>query len=127
MHREPCNRTAFAGLCLAVIFLTLAGCGGGGGSTTGTGTGGGQTPPPPVPGSAVNVLTYHNDNARDGLNDQESILTPAKVNATDFGKINFYPADGKVDAQPLYVSNLAVAGSAHNVLYVATEHDSVYA
>jgi len=73
------------------------------------------------------VLTYHNDNARDGLNDQETVLTHANVNSTDFGKIGFYSVDGKVDAQPLYVSALAINGGTHNVLYVATEHDSVYA
>lgn len=76
----------------------------------------------------VDVLTYHNDLARTGQNLNEAILTPANVNASSFGKIGFFPVDGKVDAQPLYVSNLTIpAQGAHNVLFVATEHDSVYA
>ncbi len=85
-----------------------------------------QNAPPPA-AAGVNVLTYHNDNMRSGLNDQETTLTPANVNAKDFGKVGFYPTDGKVHAQPLYVSKLTVAGKAHNVLYVPTEHDRVYA
>jgi hypothetical protein len=75
----------------------------------------------------VNVLTYHNDNARTGQNTQEAILTPANVNSTQFGKLFSVAVDGYVYAQPLYVSNLSIAGGLHNVLFVATEHDSVYA
>src|ERR1700687_2470838 len=55
------------------------------------------------------------------------ILTPGNVNSTKFGKIGFFPVDGKVDAQPLYLSQLSISGGTHNVLYVATEHDTVYA
>jgi Immunoglobulin domain len=80
----------------------------------------------PVSG-AVNVLTYHNDNARTGLNPNETILTPANVNSTNFGKKGFLTVQGLVDAEPLYVSNLMIGGAAHNVVYVATEHDLVYA
>jgi hypothetical protein len=76
----------------------------------------------------TDVLTQHNDNARTGQNLHETILTPTNVNATNFGKLFVIPVDGKVDAQPLYVSNLAIPGNGtHNVLIVATEHDSVYA
>ena len=56
----------------------------------------------------ADVVTYHYDNARDGLNAQESILTPAKVNAAGFGKVGFYAADGKVDAAPLFAAQVPV-------------------
>jgi hypothetical protein len=76
----------------------------------------------------VNVLTWHNDNARSGQNLKETILTPANVNASTFGKLFTIAADGKVDAQPLYVASLAGRGGGfRNVLYVATEHDSAFA
>ncbi len=76
----------------------------------------------------TDVVTYHNDNARTGQNLKETSLTPATVNVSTFGKVGFYSVDGKVDAQPLYLSALAIPGQGtHNVLYVATEHDSVYA
>jgi hypothetical protein len=76
----------------------------------------------------LNVLTYHNDNMRTGQNLTEKILTPQNVNQSSFGKLFSLSVDGKVDAEPLYVSNLAIAGSGkHNVVFVATEHNSVYA
>jgi hypothetical protein len=78
---------------------------------------------PPLKG----VLTYHNDNMRTGRNQSETILTLKNVNATAFGKLFVIPADGLVDAQPLYAPNLAIPGNGtHNVLFVATEHDTVY-
>jgi hypothetical protein len=76
----------------------------------------------------VDVLTWHNDVARSGQNLRESALTPANVNPAQFGKLFVLPVDGKVDAQPLFVSAVAVAGKGtHDVLFVATEHDSLYA
>jgi len=75
----------------------------------------------------MDVTTYHYNNARDGLNANETILSLANVNSAGFGKIGSFPADGNVDGEPLYLSQLAIGGSAHNVLYVVTEHDSVYA
>jgi hypothetical protein len=75
----------------------------------------------------TNVLTYHNDLARTGQNLSETILTPANVNSSSFGKLFTVPVDGKVDAQPLYVSALAIAGASRDVVFAATEHDSVYA
>jgi IPT/TIG domain len=76
----------------------------------------------------VSVTTYHNDNARTGQNTQETSLTPANVNSSQFGKLFSVALDGYVYAQPLYMANVPnIAGGTHNVLYVATEHDSVYA
>jgi hypothetical protein len=77
--------------------------------------------------AGLNVTTYHNDNARDGWNASETILTPQNVNFNSFGKLRELPVDGNVDGQPLYVSSLSVAGQTHNVLIVVTEHGSAYA
>jgi hypothetical protein len=77
--------------------------------------------------NAPDVTTFHYDIARDGLNAKETILTQSNVNSTQFGKIGFYAVDSKVDAQPLYLANVIIGGQFRNVLYVATEHDSVYA
>jgi hypothetical protein len=74
------------------------------------------------------VLTWHNDAARTGQNLLETILTPANVNSAIFGKLFTLSVDGKVDAQPLYVPSLTLPSlGTHNVLYVVTENDSVYA
>jgi uncharacterized protein (TIGR03437 family) len=75
----------------------------------------------------VSVTTYRNDLARSGQNLKETILTRANVNSAQFGKIVTLPVDGQVYAQPLYLPSLAISGSLHNVVFVATEHDSVYA
>jgi hypothetical protein len=73
------------------------------------------------------VLTYHNDNTREGQNTQETVLTPTTVTSSTFGKVGFYSVDGKVDAEPLYVPGVTIGGATHKVLYVVTEHDSAYA
>jgi len=73
------------------------------------------------------VLTYHNDNARTGQNLQETVLTPGSVTPATFGKLVSFAVDAAVYAQPLYVPNVPIAGQLHNVVFVATEHDSVYA
>jgi len=77
--------------------------------------------------AGTDVVTYKYDVMRTGQNLNESALTPSNVTSAKFGKLRNLMVDGLVDAQPLYVSNLVVAGAAHKVLYVATEHDSVYA
>jgi hypothetical protein len=74
------------------------------------------------------VVTYHNDAARTGQYPNEIVLTPARVSSTTFGKTAFFTTDGKVDAQPLYLTSVNVPGAGlRNVVYAATEHDSVYA
>lgn len=109
---------------IPVVILLLFGCNGGNGTTTGNGGSGGSAPPPP---SGQSVLTYHDNIQRTGLNDHETTLTPSNVNSSSFGLIHNLKVDGKVDAQPLYVSGVTINGQQHNVVYVATENDSVYA
>jgi len=75
----------------------------------------------------TNVLTWHNDNGHTGQNLQEAILTPTNVNAAQFGKLFSYPVDGMIYAQPLYVQGVTINSVTHNVVYVATENDTVYA
>ncbi len=76
----------------------------------------------------VVVATYHNDNARTGQNALETILTPDNVNVAKFGRLYSFPVDGYVYAQPLYMPQVAIPGNGiHNVVIVATQHDSVYA
>jgi len=76
---------------------------------------------------ATDVLMYHNDLARTGQMLAETTLTPANVKSATFGKVAFLPADGKVDGQPLFVTSQTIGGAVHNVVYVVTEHASVYA
>ncbi len=73
------------------------------------------------------VLTYHNNLSRDGTNPHEFALTPSNVNTTTFGKLFSCQADGAIYSQPLWVPNLTVAGASHNVIFVATQHESLYA
>jgi hypothetical protein len=81
-----------------------------------------------VASAQVAVTTYHNNNSRSGTNNQESILTPSNVNATSFGKLFTNAVDGQIYAQPLYVPAVSIVGKGtHNVVFVATENDSVYA
>ncbi len=91
--------------CLAVLCLALVG----------------------VAASQVAVTTNHNDSGRTGTNLQESVLNTSNVNVSNFGKLFTRTVDGYIYAQPLYVPNLTIGGKLRNVVYVATEHDSVYA
>src|SRR5262249_23697308 len=98
--------------------------GSGGSGRSGGGTGGSGSPPPAI----VNLTTYHNSLGRTGANTSESILTPANVNVQQFGKLFALPLEGETYAQPLYLANVNVPGKGvHNVVYVATQHDIVYA
>src|SRR5262249_61504505 len=79
-------------------------------------------------GAQISVTTERYDAARTGANLNETILTTSNVNAAQFGKLFSYTVDGSVQAQPLYVSSVAIPGKGtHNVLYIATMNDVVYA
>lgn len=104
-----------------VLLVVLAGCKD---DVTGTGADtGGATPNP----QSVSVLTQHNDNARSGWNASETALTTSNVNVQQFGKLFTVPVDDQVYAQPLVVGKLGIAGGQHNVVYVATVSNTVYA
>ena len=110
-------------LASLLLAAALAACSHGGGGSSAP-----PPPPPPPPSSThTDVTTYKNDVARTGQNLTETSLTTANVNATSFGLLRTLATDGKVDAQPLYLSALSVNGTAHNVAFVATESDTVYA
>jgi outer membrane protein assembly factor BamB len=134
MHEAPETEARFTGstLLAALVFVVLFGMLLWGMNLVGCNSSipSHVTLPAPTPPStaAENVLTYHNDIARTGQDLNETNLTPATVNAAGFGKLFLVSVDGKVDAEPLYLSNLAVPPQGtHNVLYIATEHGSVYA
>src|SRR5689334_23370811 len=120
-------------LALALVAAAIFGCAGGGSSSTSPPnnptplpSGDPSGPPTPAP-EAVVITTYKADGSRLGAYANEKTLTPANVKASTFGKKWTYTVDGIIFAQPLYVQDVSINGSNHNVLYVATEHDSVYA
>lgn len=80
-----------------------------------------------TPTSRTDVTTYKNDLSRSGQNLSESVLTLASVTSSSFGLLRTLPVDGRVDAQPLYLSQLSIGGGTSNTVFVASEHDSVYA
>ena len=118
-YTTPVTTTADSGELFRVVVSNTAG-----NMTSNTAT---LTVNPGTSTSSVDVITYHYDNGRSGQNLNETTLTPANVNSTAFGKLGQFSVDGLVDAQPLYLSQVSVAGQTKNVLYVATEHGSVYA
>jgi outer membrane protein assembly factor BamB len=75
----------------------------------------------------TNVLTQHNDNNRDGLNATETVLHPSNVSTSQFGLLFKVAVDDQVYAQPLYMSSMSIAGGTHNVVFIATTNNSVYA
>jgi hypothetical protein len=119
------SRATFGILAAAAVALLTSRCGGGDSdSSPPTMT---MQPEPEPKVSHTNVLTYHNDNARSGQNATETILTHANVRSASFGRLYSVAVDGKVDAQPLYVSQVTIGQGTHSVVYAATEHDSLYA
>ena len=133
MHRKlPLTVLLVAG----AVTAALTGCGGSGtapapaaSSSSPLSSSSPPTPsnPPPTPAGQTDVATYRNDVGRTAANLTESVLTPANVNSSSFGLLRILSVDGKVDAQPLYLSHLSVGGASHDVVFVATENDSVYA
>jgi outer membrane protein assembly factor BamB len=99
--------------------LGFAACGGG--------DGGASSPATTVIDATTDVATYHNDNLRSGANTNELVLTTGNVKQASFGLLRSVPVDGKVDAQPLVLGGYSIGGATHDVVFVATEHDSVYA
>jgi len=118
-YTTPVTTTADSGTLFRVVVSNSAGS-----VTSNSAT---LTVNPGTSNSSVDVLTYHYDNGRTGQNLNETTLTHANVNSMNFGKKGEFTVDGRVDAQPLYLSQVTVGGQKKNVLYVATEHGSVYA
>lgn len=84
--------------------------------------------PPPGPPSSTDVVTYHYDNQRSGENLKETTLNPGNVNSATFGKVGEFAVDGQIDGQTLFLSQLGIPGQGNkDVLYLATENDTVYA
>src|SRR6202521_4593807 len=118
------TRASLAGRFSLLLVAALVACAKTGMNALPSPGGGGINP---TPAQRTDVVSYRNDAARTGQNLTESILTLANVNPARFGLQRFLATDGKVDAEPLYLSGLTVQGAMHDVVFVATENDSVYA
>src|ERR1700731_4388435 len=118
------TRASLTGTLSLLLAAVLAACAKTGMNALPSPGGGGINP---TPAQRTDVVSYRNDAARTGQNLTESILTLANVNPARFGLQRFLATDGKVDAEPLYLSGLTVQGAMHDVVFVATENDSVYA
>ena len=122
------NVPALTGFFLVLIasgmMAALISCG-----STSTGGGGGGCPGAPGCNNQPQngVFTRHYNNARTGANTGETTLTPANVGSSSFGVLFTFPVDGNVMAQPLYMPSVSIGGANHNVVFVATENNSVYA
>ena len=126
MYRADKKRARCLGLFLVfAATLLLASCGGI--TSTVSSDPGSTTSSPSGGGSTTSVATYHYDALRTGLNPNETTLTPANVNQATFGKVASFDVDGQIYGQPLYLANVSIGGANHNVVFVATQHDSVYA
>jgi len=124
---------------LGALTILLCACGGGDssntassatGSTSSSSTSSSSISSSSSSGAAsatTDVLTYHNDNMRTGENLTETVLTPANVTSSTFGMLRLLQTDNPVDAAPLIAVNVSMGGGTHTVVYVVTEHDSVYA
>ncbi len=112
------KRFALPLLLTASVFMGCSKKGGGGSN---------NNPPPPVNSQHISVLTQHNDNTRAGLNDKETSLTTTNVTGAHFGKLFTLAVDDQVYAQPLVVGNLSIASAVHNVVFIATVNNTVYA
>ncbi|SAL79895.1 PQQ enzyme repeat protein [Caballeronia arvi] len=124
--------SAYSAALGAVLVAAIIGaCSGGDSSGDSTSAAASRTPSSVSNAAAsanpMDVVTWHNDIARTGQQLAETILTPANVRSSTFGKLGFFSVDGLVDAEPLFLANVSIAGGTHNVLYVATENASVYA
>src|SRR6516165_10978811 len=125
VSRRVGSRLLFRVSIVLLALRLLAGCGG---SMNTSSPGGNPNPLPTPTPSSIDVVTYHYDYLRTGANTNETTLTPGNVNSTEFGQLGAFKVDGKVDAQPLYLSNVSIPGiGTRNVLYVVTEHGSVFA
>src|ERR1700693_2624779 len=116
---------------LVAITILISGCGGSDSSTSAasgsTSSGSAQSGSSMGATATTDVLTYHYDNMRTGQTLTETELTPATVTSSSFGKLRLLPTDDPVDAAPLVATNVTIGGSTHTVVYVATEHDTLYA